>query len=164
MKIVKEKPSSSSDLSGSMTDICFLLIIFFLVAAVFINDEGFALFLPSKTSEPQKKTEEKLVNMKLLQEDTIRVNKKQYPIEQLSSVITSLIQVKSRENNVIPIGILEINDDISYKRAMDVISIIERAGIKNFTISSSGIDSFLIPINFSSDKGYVQTNLNTKEK
>ena len=162
MKIVKERPKSLGDLSGSMTDICFLLIIFFLVAAVFINDEGFILFLPNEDSEPQKKLEDKVIQIKqvkFLEEESIIIDNKEYPFAQLKSVIYPLVKEKILITGTPPIVILQIEDDISYSKAMEAISIIEQSGVEDFTLTSQGIDTLLIPINFSK-KGNFLTTIN----
>ena len=159
MKIVKERPKSLGDLSGSMTDICFLLIIFFLVAAVFINDEGFILFLPNEDSKPQKKLEDKVIQVKFLEEESIIIDNKEYPFAQLKSVIYPLVKEKILITGTPPTVILQIEDDISYSKAMEAISIIEQSEVEDFTLTSQGIDTLLIPINFSK-KGNFLTTIN----
>ncbi len=160
MKIVKEGRKSLGDLSGSMTDICFLLIIFFLVAAVFINDEGLVLFLPNEDFEPQKKLEDKVLQIRqirLLSEESIIVDTKEYPFEEFKEIITPLIQEKIQEIGTPPTVILQIGDDISYSKAMEALSVIEQAGVEDFTITSQGIETFLIPINFSKKGNFLTT-------
>lgn len=165
MNIVKNKEKYTADLSGSMTDICFLLIIFFLVAAVFINEEGLALLLPSQNSEPQKKLEDKIIQMKIRPDMQIEVDSVLVGISEL--VATMRAKPSMREDSLSamvnpPTVLLEIDEGISYEYAMKVLSIVERTGVKDFTVSSTGSDTFLIPINFSSIKGYMRPKKKTE--
>ncbi len=119
-----------SDFTGAMTDISFLLIIFFLVSAVFMSTAGIVLKLPAKDSSPRTMTADEVVIVDVLSEDEFLVNK------QPASGKTILSELISKAAGPLPdpVMILNVDADVKYQSIISIMEITKESGISKFTI------------------------------
>jgi len=71
--------------AGSMADIAFLLLIFFLVTTTIVQEQGLLVQLPphDKTNKPPKIAERNLLKVRLNAADQLLVEDRQIPVAQL---------------------------------------------------------------------------------
>lgn len=112
---------------GSLQDLSFLLIIFFIVIAGFNVNKGFLLNLPSK-EKPRVVHQEDLVRCNLNADGTLILNGKTVSFEELSDYVEEKKQ--SWPNMTF---LLTINPDSSYQNVIDVIYMVRRLKVENFS-------------------------------
>lgn len=115
--------------SGALSDLAFLLIIFFIVIAVFNVNKGFIIGLPKKNSA-------KIVNVN----DIIKVNLKNngqltvkgsgISIDELEEEI--IILLDSRPNMTF---VLKIEPEVHYQDVVGIIEIVRKLDVDNFSFS-----------------------------
>ncbi len=130
MKIIIRKHSRNRDFTGAMTDISFLLIIFFLVTAVFMSSQGIILKLPRKNEQPRHLTPDKIVFVELLPDDRYLVNSK--PVKNRESLPEYIKAGSSGLSE--PVLVLQINDNVSYQEVLDILELSKTAGVSVFSI------------------------------
>lgn len=131
MKIRISKKGDTGNVGGAMTDISFLLIIFFLVTAVFIADRGLFLTLPQEDSEPMELKPDQVVKIELTEKNEILVDGKTVKSGQLESALKQIISQKGY-----PVILIETAPEISYQRVLDTLETAKRAGGNTFSILS----------------------------
>lgn len=131
MKIRISKKGDTGNVGGAMTDISFLLIIFFLVTAVFIADRGLFLTLPQEDSEPMELKPDQVVKIELTEKNEILVDGKTVKSGQLESALKQIISRKGY-----PVILIETAPEISYQRVLDTLETAKRAGGSTFSILS----------------------------
>lgn len=113
--------------SGSMNDLSFLLIIFFIVIASFSINKGFVLNLPDKNTPVTVLTDE-LVRCTLCEDGSLVFNGEQISMNQLESSIKAK-QAKYPNMTFL----LEIQPDTRYQLVVDVIDQIRNMEVENFS-------------------------------
>ena len=113
--------------SGSLNDLSFLLIIFFIVIAGFNVNKGFLLNLPSKDKPIIVNTED-IMKCSLTKEGQLFVDDSEVKIEDLSDLIVE--KLKTWPNMTF---LLVINPDTQYQKVVDVISTIRKLKVENFS-------------------------------
>ena len=114
---------------ASMSDIAFLLIIFFMVTSVFALREGLHLTLPDKSRSPVIVSAADIVTVALSSEGHLSFNGKQ--VEE-SLMVEKLREV--REKNTKLAVLLKIAPKARYDRSVSAIDSIRTAGITRLTI------------------------------
>lgn len=118
--------------SGALSDLAFLLIVFFIVIAVFNNNRGFLLELPRPNST-------KIVNIKDIIK--IRLNDRGQILVEDGPV--SLLKLeKMVENNLAVYPnmtfLLHIHPDAVYQDVVDVVNMVRQLKVENFSFSMKG--------------------------
>ena len=113
--------------SGSLNDLSFLLIIFFIVIAGFNVNKGFLLNLPSKDKPIIVNTED-IIKCTLKADGTILMDGKNILIEELSCKIEE--KLKKWPNMTF---LLTISPETPYQIVVDVNSTIRRLKVENFS-------------------------------
>jgi len=128
INISRRKGIDISD-SGSLSDLAFLLIIFFIVIAMFNINKGFILSLPQKNST-------KILNVK----DILRINLNEkgeiffkenvVPIEEVEREIKDILTVNPNLT-----VLLRIHPDVNYQRVVNVVEAVRKLNVENFSFS-----------------------------
>lgn len=113
--------------SGSLNDLSFLLIIFFIVIAGFNVNKGFLLNLPSKDKPIIVNTED-IIKCTLKADGTILMDGKNILMEDLSCKIEE--KLKKWPNMTF---LLTISSETPYQNVVDVISTVRRLKVENFS-------------------------------
>ncbi|MBR0154841.1 MAG: biopolymer transporter ExbD [Treponema sp.] len=113
--------------SGSLNDLSFLLIIFFIVIAGFNVNKGFLLNLPSKDKPIIVNTED-IMKCSLTKEGQLFVDDSEVKIEDLSGMIVE--KLRTWPNMTF---LLVINPDTQYQKVVDVIFTIRKLKVENFS-------------------------------
>lgn len=113
--------------SGSMNDLSFLLIVFFIVIASFTVNKGFILNLPEK-SNPRVVQTEDLMRCTLCQDGSLILNGENIEMSQLEAAI-----IQKQKNYPNMTFLLEIESETKYQNFVDVIDKIRRMDVENFS-------------------------------
>ncbi len=113
--------------SGSLNDLSFLLIIFFIVIAGFNVNKGFLLNLPSK-DKPIIVHNEDILKCALRTDGSILMNGKKIRAEDLARTIDE--KLKMWPNMTF---LLTIDPEVPYQKVVDVIMTVRRLKVENFS-------------------------------
>lgn len=113
--------------SGSLNDLSFLLIIFFIVIAGFNVNKGFLLNLPSK-EKPLIVNNEDIIKCSLSADGSIFMDGKPIAIGDLSGKISEKLKVWPNMT-----FLLTINPETPYQNVVDVISTVRKLKVENFS-------------------------------
>jgi biopolymer transport protein ExbD len=129
IKIRKMIKMTSEMSMASMSDIAFLLIIFFMVASVFIIKDGLHLVLPDKKRKPVLMASRDVIRITVFDKGRILYNDKQAD----ARVLEEMLIEASRDNKKVFV-LLEISRRVKYSDAIMIIDIIKFSGIKRLSI------------------------------
>lgn len=134
-----------NDIGGAMTDISFLLIIFFLVTAVFVGEEGLLSNLPKDDTKPKSVQRNNILKVSMIDNDTIKVNDTLFTNrEETISYIKNLYN-----QNTDLVGFLIVKEGITYGNVVTLLSSIKDIGVSRFTTVSGDEENYsskLFPI------------------
>jgi biopolymer transport protein ExbD len=124
---LKKKPIESEIFTGSMADVSFLLIIYFMITSAFSATRGLDFALPEDTSTPQEIKQEDSIDVYVLPGSVdappvIEVDRNQIPIDGLVPYIEERLQ----QNPEKPI-ILRTDPAASYGNMIAVFDELRRA-------------------------------------
>jgi len=128
IKRKKKKILNIAD-SGALSDLAFLLIIFFIVIAVFNVNKGFILGLPQKGST-------KIVNVKdiikitLTEENNLIFENKNIELNKVEEIVKD--RLKARPNMTF---LLKISPEAGYQDVVTVVDTVLRLNVDNFSFS-----------------------------
>lgn len=121
MRITK-KTIESEIFTGSMADVSFLLIIYFMVTSVFSATRGLDFQLPEdNTNTPEIKREDS-IDIHVMPGDVIKVDGKQVSIDQILPYIAD----KLKQNPDKPV-ILRTDPDATYNDMIQVFDLLRQA-------------------------------------
>lgn len=145
MRLNSSYSKEGNDLGGAMTDISFLLIVFFLVTAVFVTEEGMRSQLPDNDTQPQLEPADKIMQFEVINNNEFMLNTITYnKIEDMNPVLT-----KALERNAQLVAFIAVHRGVSYNTVVNLVSQIKTSGISDFTIASGEkqkYESILVPI------------------
>ena len=112
------------DFSGAMTDISFLLIIFFIISAVFITDQGIFLKLPDQDAPPRTLSREEVVSILITEPGVYTVD----------GITASAIDLRIMLEGKVglfdePIVVLTVASDINYQEVLSVLDEVLTCGV-----------------------------------
>lgn len=115
--------------SGTLSDLAFLLIIFFIVIAVFNVNQGFLLGLPRPDSKRVVQRQD-LLRVDLTSRGTIQMDGKTISADELAQRALNLRQ--ERPNMTFA---LRIDPDTPYQRVVDMVDLVRKLDIDNFSFA-----------------------------
>ena len=121
-----------AQLSSAMSDISFLLIIFFLVATVLVAVEGLYLILPDKDEQPLELEPEKVVQVAILSEGNYTVDGTPVARDLLASRLTAAY---ARAAGLVTI--IEAARGIVYQEVLSVMETARLSGGATFSVMTS---------------------------
>ena len=128
IKIKRRKGVDIAD-SGALSDLAFLLIVFFIVIAIFNINKGFILGLPQKHST-------KILNIK----DILRITLNENSEIVLKDEITTLLEVEAQVKEILQINpnltvLLRIHPDVDYQSVVSIVEVVRKLDVENFSFS-----------------------------
>jgi len=129
VKIRINKSKSGRDFSGAMTDISFLLIIFFLVTTVFISTQGILIKLPEPDTAPRRLHPDDIISLDIISEGKYKIGDALVNAKELVPLISARIAALEE-----PILILGVNGDIKYQEVLKILEIAKENGASSFSI------------------------------
>lgn len=125
---LKRKINQNTEISaGAMSDLAFLLIIFFIMFAVFEVSRGFLIQLPKKHSKKTVRTDE-IVKIILNKKGEMRVDNKQIDLLSLKDII---LRKKKQEKDLI-VYIL-VHSQCQYQNLIDLINLTRETEVFNLS-------------------------------
>ena len=118
--------------SGSLNDLSFLLIIFFIVIAGFNVNKGFLLNLPEK-SKPRIVMKQHLMKCTLTNDEMILLDGKSVNQNELETEIKSM-KAKFPDMTFL----LLIQDNVPYQKVIDVVYLVRNSSVENFSFKMDG--------------------------
>ncbi|MFO7915551.1 MAG: biopolymer transporter ExbD [Candidatus Krumholzibacteriales bacterium] len=134
MKISKKQGVRNEIPTGSMADIIFLLLIFFMVTTIFKMEEGLPISLP-RTESGNELQREKLVNIWADRSNRISINDKLMRIDDIDRVIAARLE----ENRNLVVS-FKVDRLARYRLVSDIIDQLKQANAVNVTFVSVGED------------------------
>ncbi|OHD12436.1 MAG: hypothetical protein A2Z96_03860 [Spirochaetes bacterium GWB1_48_6] len=119
--------------SGSLSDLAFLLIIYFIVIAGFNVNLGYLLNLPSKDSQRMVNTQD-LIRLKLNETGDLYLGDE---VLSLPGMETTLKEGIGRRPNLTVL--LSINSACPWQRVVDVIGAAQRTQVENFSFKMENL-------------------------
>ena len=132
MKISKNQGVTNTIPTGSMADIIFLLLIFFLVTTIFKMEEGLPITLP-RAETGSELERERLVNVWADRFARISINDKLIPVESIHTVIAS----RFSENPSLIVA-FNVDNRAKYQIVSDIMDQLREANAVNVTFVSVG--------------------------
>ncbi len=130
MKInIKKRTFFDASESATLSDLGFLLIIYFIVIAGFNINQGFMLNLPQKNSTKIVNVED-VFKVHLNNSSEILFDKKVININDLQQQINNRIKV--RPNMTL---LLKIYPEVPYQKVVDIINLARELKVDNFSFS-----------------------------
>lgn len=127
----RRKPDDPGD-SGSLNDLSFLLIVFFIVIAGFNVNKGFLMDLPD-ASRPRIVQTADLLKCSISNSGEISLDGKATTIEALSASV-----LERKRNNPNMTLLLTVDPDAEWQRVVDVIHEVRRLDVSNFSFKMGG--------------------------
>ena len=134
MKIGKKQGVRNEIPTGSMADIIFLLLIFFMVTTIFKMEEGLPISLP-RTESGNELQREMLINIWADRFSRISINDKLLRIDDIDRVIASRLE----ENRNLVVS-FKVDRFARYRLVSDIIDQLKQANAVNVTFVSVGED------------------------
>jgi len=113
--------------SGSLTDLAFLLIIYFIVIAGFNVNKGFLLNLPEK-DKPRVVQSEDLMRLTLQADGSLLIHNETLSLAEVETEVQ-----RQREEYPETTLLLLIEPDTPYQKMVNVIHMIRRLKVENFS-------------------------------
>lgn len=132
MKITKNQGVTNSIPTGSMADIIFLLLIFFMVTTIFKMEEGLPITLPRAESGSELERE-RLIHIWADRFGRISINDKLIRVESINPIIASRLK-----ENFSLIVAFNIDKRTKYQLVSDVMDQLKDANAVNVTFVSVG--------------------------
>lgn len=114
---------------SSMSDISFILIIFFMVTSVFTMKEGLHLTMPDNKKQPVVVAAHNVVTIQI--DDRERVTFRDKAVE--PSAIEDML-VKEKKKNPKVLVLLKVSPKVPYEKAVTIIDTIQFSGIQKLTL------------------------------
>ena len=115
--------------SGALSDLAFLLIIFFIIIAVFNVNKGFLLGLPQKGSTKIVNIED-IIKVILTKDNNLIYNDHDIKLEELEKLVKERINVRPNMT-----FLLKISPEAKYQNVVSVVDSILSLNVDNFSFS-----------------------------
>jgi len=122
--------------TGSLPDIVFMLLIFFLVTTTIDMDKGIPMLLPDRGGQ-FKVNPENISNVLINAQGQILIDDEPAEIHQVRDIITSKVQSRGMDNDGKPKLIVSIKTErsTSYDNYINVLDEIKRSGATKISIA-----------------------------
>jgi biopolymer transport protein ExbD len=141
MKIGRKRKGKAEIPTSSMSDIAFLLIIFFMATTKFDVKEGIKIVLPQATDKQENQvqtltlTEKEMTRLQILADGQIVVNKEAPRVIE-SGELDALIQQKVKENQDMIFKIIT-DREAKYSEMIRVVDRLKAAKIEKISLSTN---------------------------
>ena len=115
--------------SGALSDLAFLLIIFFIVIAVFNVNKGFILGLPQKGSTKIVNVED-IIKVILTKNNELIYNDQKINLNEVEKLVKERLEVRPNMT-----FLLKISPETRYQNVVNVVDTILTLNVDNFSFS-----------------------------
>ncbi|EMI71472.1 ExbD/TolR family protein [Leptospira noguchii] len=132
---IKKKRTLEEISASSMSDIAFLLLVFFMVTAVFFVKEGLNIQLPRKNSNPTLILRENIYEI-LITGDLVKMKNKSIGTKEFRNLIDfrqelNLMEIPDIENKV---ALIKTTGETKYGNMLDTLSAVQIRGFKQISV------------------------------
>ncbi len=132
----RKKTRMGDDIStASMSDIAFLLLIFFLVTTVFSEELGLPMLLPGQASEAAKVSQKNILNIEVQANNLVYLDGVQFPVQLIEDEVRRRIFANRKL-----ICQLKVHPDAFYGTMVNVLDELHLAEAPKMTIKGMDID------------------------
>lgn len=115
--------------TSSMADIAFLLIVFFMLTAVFTSTQGLRFQFPKDDPEQFNVQPEEAIHIKITGEGQYQVDRRPANLEELGGYV----QTKIKENPEKPV-LIQTLPEVPYRAMIEVFDLLRKLEVKNVSI------------------------------
>jgi biopolymer transport protein ExbD len=131
---LKRKSKKHLDIanSGALSDLAFLLIIFFIVVAVFNINKGFLLLLPAKNSTKIVNVND-IIKVNLREDGTLSYDDRTIGLPQLEAKIKKTLSLYPNMT-----FLLSIHPEAAYQNVVTIVDMVRKLEVENFSFAMIG--------------------------
>ncbi|MDX1959286.1 MAG: biopolymer transporter ExbD [Leptospiraceae bacterium] len=135
MKSLRKKVQLEEISAASMSDMAFLLLVFFMVTAVFFVKEGLNIQLPRKNAKPTEVLRENVFEI-LVTGDSIRVKNKAIGEKTYNSLKEFRNEINKMEipNLKDKLALIKTSGETKYANMLDALSVIQLRGFTKVSV------------------------------
>lgn len=132
MKKLQTKSRPTTEFSAaSMSDIAFLLLIFFLVTTIFALEQGIPIILPGKESTNVKVKRKNILEVKAYPNGAVVVEGEQIPLSRLRVIV----ERKLAQNDKL-IVVIQTHPDAEYGLMVDILDELKLAKCRRISLKT----------------------------
>ncbi len=132
MKKLQARSRPSTEFSASaMSDIAFLLLIFFLVTTIFALEQGIPLILPGQQSDNVKVKRKNILVVKAHANNSITIDKDPVPLANVRTIIEE--RLATNEKLVV---VIETHPDAEYGLMIDILDELKLARARTISLKT----------------------------
>ena len=136
VKLRRKKGAMGDEIStASMSDIAFLLLIFFLVSTIFNQEQGLPILLPGTASDTQTVSTKNILSIDIRENNLVHLDDVQFPISAIENEVRARIQANDKL-----ICQLDIHPDAFYGTMVDVLDELHLAEAKKISIKGIQVE------------------------
>ena len=113
--------------SGALSDLAFLLIIFFIVVAVFNVNKGFMLLLPKKNSTKIVNVKD-IIKVQLKENEALFFEGKEIKLSELEKIVAENLSLYPNMT-----FLLTIHPEVKYQRVVNIVEMVRKLKVENFS-------------------------------
>jgi len=135
MKIARKRKSLGGIPTASMSDVAFLLLVFFLSTTKFDIKKGLGLVLPPASTMADKKVklkDENITKVWINRDGLVAVNQEEIPLNQLEATIRNLVK-----NNPDMVISLKTDRKSKYHHMVSVLDKLQASGAEKISLSTN---------------------------
>jgi len=135
MKIARKRKSLGGIPTASMSDVAFLLLVFFLSTTKFDIKKGLGLVLPPASTMADKKVrlkDENITKVWINKDGLVAVNQEEIPLNQLEATIRNLVK-----NNPDMVISLKTDRKSKYHHMVSVLDKLQASGAEKISLSTN---------------------------
>ena len=132
MKKMQAKSRPTTEFSAaSMSDIAFLLLIFFLVTTIFALEMGIPLVLPGKESSNVKVNRKNILEVKAYPNGAVVIEDQQVPLSQ----VRPIVEQRLAQNDKL-IVVIQTHPDAEYGLMVDILDELKLANCRRISLKT----------------------------
>ncbi|MBN1594475.1 biopolymer transporter ExbD [candidate division FCPU426 bacterium] len=132
MRIQRLTEISSEIPVASMSDIAFLLIVFFMIVSVFSLEAGFLLKLPDKDQPPLKVADKKIIEVRIGEDNCLTLDQKTVTFAELNACL------EHENSHELQYVAIKAHGQSQYKIVVAVIECFRRRGFDKISLKRLG--------------------------
>jgi len=135
VKFNRRKQAVGDITTASMSDIAFLLLIFFIVTTVFLDEQGLPMQLPGASSEQAKINPKNILNIEIAANNQITLDGAAFAVNSLENEVR--MRVLANPKLVIQ---LKVDEDAFYGTMVDVLDELHLADAKKISLRGMKVE------------------------
>ena len=135
VKIRRRRGAGGEEIStASMSDIAFLLLIFFIVTTVFLDEQGLPMQLPGESSEQTKINPKNILNIDIESNNQVLLDRTPLAVNSIEAEVRR--RVLANDKLVIQ---LKVHEDAFYGTMVDVLDELHLADAKKISLRGMNV-------------------------